>query len=825
MTASLIDELTRKRWGSGAVCYTSESTGESGIVVSGVLPGHRDEAKLVLRVWKTQLRLWWSAWTSGYAVLEPREWWESASYLHAWCVSSGASALKPIAMDEARNNERCAEIVAQLHGRSLAHGDLGGAFFEGSEGVELAPPLHMGVLSMSFRERLHADERFFGVSFPEEVEPPEVAGFGHQLLVTLRAELLPFYELLYRCRVEKDQVEGFQTPHFVLRFLRNEPDPVFGDLRKPTASQFYSEMLGQSQGEGISLVFGDSHDPFSHEGAVLRVLGEHPDDEDCLVVTSEDEGKIGSDEKWCHPRDYGTASLVLGKKSTLELALRRRHLIRWLRAPMKGPDQGTTRRSLPDSILGNEGIYSVQGPPGTGKTYLACEAITKLLEEDEDARILVCAKEHQALRTLRDKLLTRFGGHLPVHVVVSRPRRVGLDMQTGGTPFDAARRSLGNVAPESAPPTLRDSLEAWGRQPPPLLERLVENSAQIVFATTTSWTMKEARFDRRAEPYDFAVIEEAGKCYPSELFSPLAISRKALLIGDQKQLPPFQLEETKAAVDYIQTIPTAVTKLEEEMGHGEKGHIEWTEVKQWLQPFARLYEGGPSFMLKDQYRMVPPISQLVSGTFYGTSFTNRKTAAESKPVFSHTKLGDMTLVWIDVPFCSDLPRAREDLAGHRFNKLELTIIARLFAEIQYTGRGPPSVAILSPYNSQVDHLAGNRGLQAALPANCPGVPGFNPRDFVRTVDSFQGNEADLVVVSLVRNNTFGHPRNSWGFVLNPERLNVMLSRARRHLVVVACTKMVELYSTYDEVGPLKQVLDYFRSNGRVVDAKELGVVP
>ncbi|MGP8057777.1 MAG: DEAD/DEAH box helicase [Nitrososphaerales archaeon] len=677
---------------------------------------------------------------------------------------------------------------------------------------------------MSFRQRRNADERFFEVPVPDEVEPPEVTGSGHQLLVTLRAELLPFYELLYRCRPEKGEVEDFQRPHFVLRFLRNEPDPVFGDLRKPSASQFYSEMLRQSEGESISLVLCDDHDPFSQGRTTVRILGEHPTDEDCLVVTAEDEGKVSYEEKWCHPRDYGTASLVLGKKSMIELALKRRHLIRWLRAPARISDRDLNRKSLPDDILGNEGVYSVQGPPGTGKTYLACEVITKLLEQDKEARILVCAKEHQALRTLREKLLAGSGGRLPVHVLVSQPRRVGSDGQAGGTPFDAARQSLEDVSVESAPPTLKESVGAWGKQPPPLLERLVENAAQIVFATTTSWTMRKSRFDPRAEPYDFAVVEEAGKCYPSELFGPLAISRRVLLIGDQKQLPPFQLEETKAAVDYIRTIPTAVASLEKEMGHGAKGQIEWTEVKQWLQPFTRLYESGPSFMLKDQYRMVPPISQLVSGTFYGTSFTNRKSASECKPVFSHPRLGDMTLIWIDTPFCSDFPKAREDLAGHRFNRLELDIIAKLFTEIEYRGRGSPSVAILSPYNSQVDHLAGNKGLQPALSGSCPGVPGFNPRDHVRTVDSFQGNEADLVVISLVRNNTFGNPLNAWGFVLNPERLNVMLSRARRHLVVVGCTRMVELYAAYDEVGPLKQVLDYFRANGKVVNAKELVAV-
>jgi superfamily I DNA and/or RNA helicase len=116
------------------------------------------------------------------------------------------------------------------------------------------------------------------------------------------------------------------------------------------------------------------------------------------------------------------------------------------------------------------------------------------------------------------------------------------------------------------------------------------------------------------------------------------------------------------------------------------------------------------------------------------------------------------------------------------------------------------------------------GLGATLPDACDGVPGFNPRKGVSTVDSFQGNEADLVVVSLVRNNPFGNPHNAWGFILSPERLNVMLSRGRRHLVVIGCSKMIDLYSAYDEVKPLANVLHYFREHGSVVDCRSLGVV-
>jgi superfamily I DNA and/or RNA helicase len=104
------------------------------------------------------------------------------------------------------------------------------------------------------------------------------------------------------------------------------------------------------------------------------------------------------------------------------------------------------------------------------------------------------------------------------------------------------------------------------------------------------------------------------------------------------------------------------------------------------------------------------------------------------------------------------------------------------------------------------------------------MPSVNPRLLVRTVDSFQGNEADLVIINLVRNNPFGNPNNAWGFLLNPERLNVMFSRARRHLIVVGCSSMINLYSAYEEVKPLVSIFDYFRLNGVIMKTSDFGVL-
>ncbi|MBI4258746.1 MAG: AAA family ATPase [Thaumarchaeota archaeon] len=792
------------------------------------LPSDRSLARLLCRVWKRELRLWWAAWTEGFHILEPRSWRNSSQQFHVWCVSSGSGPLRVVEASEAAQSMEAKEIVLHLHSRKLVHGSLyESAFFRGSEGFELAPPLNKTILAKSLKERMEADEGFFVGEYPDERASIREPTPASEVWATLSAEALSFYELTYYCQVEKEKVESFPADSVVLRLFRKEPHPTMGPLRRMSASSFYLSMLREMEGEQLGLVLSPSTDPFETKGAVVPVIGVHPNDEDCLVILPDPSKKFRFEKGWCHPRDLGTAKLMTRKRHTLSRAVRRRHIVRWINLDEQEAQKATDRRSLPAAILRNEGVYCVQGPPGTGKTHLACDVIGALLEEDEDARVLVCAKEHQALGILRQKLLQRFKDRMDSHVLVSQARGK-MNPNEEGTSFAWAKGIVRKEPGEDYPSSWREAILEWKGQPPPILERLYEDSAQVVFATTTSWPMNARRFSHFFEPFDFVVVEEAGKCYPSEILAPLALSRRALLIGDQNQLPPFQLEETQAAVEHLREMmndpePTEDKKVEELVG-GLDSKVDWDGVKSWLQPFANLQRACPSFMLQDQYRMVPLISDLIGGTFYSTRFVNRRSEDDCKPLFHHPLLKDMSLVWIDVPYWADYSKAREDLTGHRFNRMEMAIVAKLFREVQFGGSGTPNISILSPYNAQVDRLAGNKGLTAALPDLCDGVPGFNPRDSVKTVDSFQGNEADLVVVSLVRNNPFGNPHNAWGFVLNPERLNVMLSRARRHLVVIGCSRMIDLYSTYDEVKPLVSVLRYFREHGQTIDARDLGVV-
>ena len=136
------------------------------------------------------------------------------------------------------------------------------------------------------------------------------------------------------------------------------------------------------------------------------------------------------------------------------------------------------------------------------------------------------------------------------------------------------------------------------------------------------------------------------------------------------------------------------------------------------------------------------------------------------------------------------------------------------------GELPPlELAVLSPYSKQVrlldKELEGinlqDRGLMPR-----PGLSEAGKDKLVHTVDSFQGNQADVIVVSLVRNNSKSAPKGL-GFLDRPERLNVLLSRAERLLVIVGCWEFFEhqvadvsLNDTDAPLWPWKRSLEYIK---------------
>ena len=204
-----------------------------------------------------------------------------------------------------------------------------------------------------------------------------------------------------------------------------------------------------------------------------------------------------------------------------------------------------------------------------------------------------------------------------------------------------------------------------------------------------------------------------------------------------------------------------------------------------------------------QHRMHPAIARLVSRCFYnGELYTHPDRIdwfqSEKRPFISTdpVRLPTAPIMVVDMPYVQETMGQK---AGDRLPRWHnpdevdavLDVLALLRAEP--TAREASSLAILSPYAQQVRRLGeAIRENSAARLSHLDAFESSLKADaFCGTVDSFQGNEADLVVVSLVRNNHHGHIYGALGFLTEFRRMNVLLSRARWQLVLVGSLAFLE----------------------------------
>jgi superfamily I DNA and/or RNA helicase len=178
----------------------------------------------------------------------------------------------------------------------------------------------------------------------------------------------------------------------------------------------------------------------------------------------------------------------------------------------------------------------------------------------------------------------------------------------------------------------------------------------------------------------------------------------------------------------------------------------------------------PRRSLVRQRRMHPAIGDFVGEVYYDSALEHAPETTRPHGVGLSTLLDNRALVWLDT---SSMPSAYE---RNLTNLCEVQLLRFLIED--KLGEFPPHepgiqpVCVLTPYAKQLEQLRRTIRL------------GGQEADAFRTVDSFQGREAEVVFVSLVRNNTYEAPGPAIGFLQDPERANVMFSRARRLLVIV-----------------------------------------
>lgn len=359
------------------------------------------------------------------------------------------------------------------------------------------------------------------------------------------------------------------------------------------------------------------------------------------------------------------------------------------------------------------------------------------------------------------------------------------------------------------------------------LEGLVLRAANLVFATTNSGDL-ERLIDERAQ-FDWTILEEAGKATGGELVAPMLLSHRRLMIGDHQQLPPFGTERLLKLFEKPESVRTALkigdpmvgrtfrdTTVDGIFGDGDEAGDDENDrtfpdlcamASRNFTLFETMIENEfdvqrsnrgrrpIATQLTAQHRMHPAIASIISTCFYEELTTDpareREFRSDPSPVISMdvSRLPDTPVVWVDMPYLQNTIGMKKAERLPRYcNDQEVEAVLRVLEVMRSSPEAgkQPSLAVLSPYKRQVDLLSKKilslrSGSLSHLSSFSSGGRG---EGFCNTVDSFQGNEADLVVVSLVRNNNHGSIWTALGFLADERRMNVLLSRARWKLVVV-----------------------------------------
>lgn len=507
---------------------------------------------------------------------------------------------------------------------------------------------------------------------------------------------------------------------------------------------------------------------------------------------------------------------------------------------------GSKQQALGE-ILSTVPFFLLQGPPGVGKTHLVGDLVRRRFEDEPTTRLLLSAQSNAAIDHLMKEVQDVFpDGSEPV-MVRARPA----DDDPADTDLEIDRQADKHLAAlaksalvDEASPHVKSKIQALAESrrernrrggrasrvsaEARAFEAMILRAANLVFATTNSAAVEQLIEEKGL--FDWTIVEEAGKATGGELLSPLLLSHRRLMIGDHKQLPPYGADKmsrlladpvaVKEAVMASEAVISRHLKdpgMEEIFEEVESDDTDYArlcgEALETLMLFETLVEaelkwqkGHPADKriarrLNEQHRMHPAIARIVSDCFYGGDLrTNEKKKTEylmGAPPFRSidpSKLPETPIVFVNMPYVREKHGYKgRDRPPAWSNQDEVKAVIQVLKLLKPDAANAPSLAVLSPYREQVKHL--RNGIGSRLSDELSNVPGFKPavggEEYCGTVDSFQGDQADLVAISLVRNNWHGIPAKALGFLRDDRRMNVLLSRAKWRLIVVGSLRFFE----------------------------------
>lgn len=462
------------------------------------------------------------------------------------------------------------------------------------------------------------------------------------------------------------------------------------------------------------------------------------------------------------------------------------------------PTLNESQQVAVDKILSANELAIVHGPPGTGKTTTLVQAIKALVKQDHK-QILVVAPSNTAVDLLSEKLsdeglnVLRVGNPARVserlmsltldskmaeHSRMKEIKKLKKQANEFKNMAHKYKKNFGKAEREQRKALFDEAhriMKEVGNSEQYIIDDLV-SKAQVITATlvgSNHYTVRNLKFQT-------VVIDEAGQALEPACWIPVLKAQKLILAGDHFQLSPT-IKSSEAARNGL-----AETLLEKCVS---------------LHPEAVV-------LLEEQYRMNEAIMGYSSKVFY-----NNRLRANEK-VANHLLFpDDEPLAFVDTAGCgfdekldgtsSTNPEEAEFLFKHLTQ-----FVGELTSESTgYSVKNFPTIAVISPYKQQIQLL--KEQLQ-----HSPVLQSYPDKISVNTIDSFQGQERDIVYISMTRSNAEGEI----GFLSDIRRMNVAMTRARKKLVVIGDSATLASLPFYSDFISYAEELNAYHSAWEFVES-------
>lgn len=436
--------------------------------------------------------------------------------------------------------------------------------------------------------------------------------------------------------------------------------------------------------------------------------------------------------------------------------------------PVRFPWLNCTQEEAVNKVLHAKDVAIVHGPPGTGKTTTLVEAIYETLHREN--QVLVCAQSNMAVDWISEKLVDRGVSVLRI----GNPSRVNDKMLsfTYERRFEshpdytqlwsirkAIRELYGRIRKSSDREQIRTKINSLKDRATELEIRINEalfSEARVIACTLVG----SANRILTGQKFGTVFIDEAAQALEAACWIAIRKADRVILAGDHCQLPPTVKDPQALRAGLGYTLMQSIVKNRPETVS----------------------------LLKVQYRMNDEIMRFSSNWFYGGML-------ESAPEVKYRSILDFDtpIEWANTEGMD----CNEEFVGEnygRINKPEAELsVAQLKAYILKIGKErfleeKIDVGLISPYKAQVQYLR-----QLIRKDNF--FKPYRSAITINTVDGFQGQERDVILISLVRANEEGQI----GFLNDLRRMNVAITRARMKLIILGDVSTLTRHTFYAEL--------------------------